>query len=66
MARLVEHEAQGPVEVKIGEQSVWICMCGLSKNEPYCDGSHKKTADEKAGKLYVYDKEGKRAEVQNR
>ena len=66
MARLVEHDAQGPVEVKVGEQSVWICSCGLSKNKPYCDGSHKKTADEEAGKLYVYDKEGKRAEVQNR
>jgi CDGSH-type Zn-finger protein len=21
----------------------WWCACGLSKNQPYCDGSHKPT-----------------------
>ncbi|MBI2581483.1 CDGSH iron-sulfur domain-containing protein [Candidatus Woesearchaeota archaeon] len=66
MARLVEHDAQGPVEVKAGSESRWICMCGLSKNKPYCDGSHKKTVDEEKGKVYVYDKEGRRTEVQSR
>jgi hypothetical protein len=29
-------------------------MCGLSSNQPFCDGSHKKTADEEADKLYRY------------
>lgn len=30
-------------------------MCSLSGNQPFfCDGSHKKTADEAAGKVYVY------------
>jgi len=33
----------------------WICKCGLSKNQPYCDGSHKLTKDEEPGKLYWYD-----------
>ena len=28
-----------PVEVKAG-QEVWWCTCGLSKNQPFCDGSH--------------------------
>jgi CDGSH-type Zn-finger protein len=28
-----------PVEVKAGE-SYWWCTCGLSKNQPFCDGSH--------------------------
>jgi len=38
-------------------------MCGLSNREPFCDGSHKKTLDEKEGKVYEYDEEGKRREV---
>jgi glutamate synthase domain-containing protein 2 len=29
-------------EVKKGEDNYW-CACGLSKNQPYCDGSHKST-----------------------
>jgi CDGSH-type Zn-finger protein len=30
------------VELKEGEQ-YWWCACGLSKNQPFCDGSHKVT-----------------------
>jgi CDGSH-type Zn-finger protein len=33
-------------------------MCGLSKNQPYCDRSHKRVADEEDGKTYEYDSEG--------
>ncbi len=53
--RLVKHTEQSPKEVKVGDESVWICMCGLSKNMPFCDGSHHKTKDEESGKLYIYD-----------
>ena len=38
-------------------------MCGLSKNQPFCDGSHKKTRDEEEGKVYEYDNEGHRSEI---
>ena len=31
------------VETKAG-QSYWWCACGLSKRQPFCDGSHKPTA----------------------
>ena len=34
---------------------MWICMCGLSRNQPFCDGSHKKIAGEEDGKTYEYD-----------
>jgi CDGSH-type Zn-finger protein len=31
-----------PVVVKEGK-SYWWCACGLSKNQPFCDGSHRPT-----------------------
>ncbi len=62
MARYVKRDATGPMEIKVGNESKWICMCGLSKNQPYCDGSHKMTAGEEPGKTYIY-KDGKRTEV---
>lgn len=65
MARLVKKESKGPMEVKVGGESRWICMCGLTKNAPFCDGAHKKTADEKEGHTYIYDAEGHRTEVKS-
>lgn len=32
-----------PVEVESGKDYYW-CSCGLSKNQPFCDGSHKTTS----------------------
>lgn len=61
--RKVLKSDQGPLEIKPQEKPVWICMCGLSKNQPYCDGSHKPTRDEEAGKVYEYDADGHRVEV---
>jgi CDGSH-type Zn-finger protein len=32
-----------PVEVEAGKSYFW-CSCGLSANQPFCDGSHKTTS----------------------
>ena len=59
MARLIRHEATGPIEVEPQEKSVWICACGLSQNLPHCDGSHKTARQEEPGKCYLYDQDRK-------
>lgn len=32
-----------PIEVEAGK-TYWWCSCGLSKSQPFCDGSHKPTS----------------------
>jgi len=66
MARIVRKTAKGPMEIKPQKESVWICMCGLSKNQPFCDSSHKMTLDEKEDTTYCYDDQGKREELKNK
>jgi len=63
MARLVKRTATGPYKVEVGGETKVICGCGLSKNQPFCDSTHKTTArTEEVGKLYWYDGEGNRNE----
>ena len=62
MARIIRMEGTGPVKVEPQDKPVFVCACGLTKNFPFCDGSHKKCEklEPDAGKVYVYDKANKR------
>lgn len=57
MARLVRHEADGPVKIEPQEKPIFVCACGLSQTFPICDGSHKGCRGETPGTLFVYDKD---------
>ena len=62
MARIRIFEKKSPLKAK---PDAWICMCGVSRNFPYCDGSHSRAnlEEEKEGKLYIYDEKLKRKRV---
>ncbi len=64
MARLVRHDRNRPYLIQVGDQNIAICACGLSKNKPYCDGTHKITRDEEPEKLVAYDEQHNRLVVQ--
>lgn len=59
MARLVKLTEKSPYKLQAGEQTYYMCQCGLSKKFPFCDGSHKRTRDEEDGKLYVYSEDSR-------
>lgn len=64
MPRYVRHTATGPIKIEPQQKPIWICACGLSKNPPFCDGSHKTCAGEDQGLHYEYLPDGTRREVQ--
>jgi CDGSH-type Zn-finger protein len=39
----IAQKAPYPVQVEAGKTYYW-CACGESKNQPFCDGSHRTTS----------------------
>ena len=64
MARIIKRTPVEPTRFVIDGKEQWLCKCGLSKNQPFCDGSHKLVKGEERGKLYWYDDAGQRHEIQ--
>ncbi|MCC7574136.1 CDGSH iron-sulfur domain-containing protein [Candidatus Woesearchaeota archaeon] len=60
MARLTRREETSPRAIKVGGETKWICMCGLTKNEPFCDNSHEFCTGEDEDSLYEYTETGER------
>ncbi|MEJ8810332.1 CDGSH iron-sulfur domain-containing protein [Variovorax ureilyticus] len=63
MARLVMRTRSKPYPIDIGGETQFICGCGLSANQPFCDGTHKLTRDEQEGTLCWYDADMQRKEI---
>ncbi len=68
MPREITHDAHGPHRIDESDLDeakgdIAICMCGLSEDYPFCDGSHAATQDEDPDTRYKYendDGDGKR------
>jgi CDGSH-type Zn-finger protein len=46
MARVVKRTRGGPYPVTVGGETKYICGCGLSNTQPFCNGTHKISREE--------------------
>jgi CDGSH-type Zn-finger protein len=67
MAREVTHTEDGPIyldedDVDPEKGDIAVCLCGLSDEHPFCDGSHRAVEDEPEGRRFKY-VDGERREI---
>jgi CDGSH-type Zn-finger protein len=60
MSRAIVHTETGPRkldedDIDPEKGDIAVCQCGLSKEYPFCDGSHRATEDESDDRLYKYE-----------
>ena len=61
MTRIIEHTETGPLAVdkdSVPGAHIHVCRCGLSQRPPLCDGTHRITRNEPAGRLVRYQRRG--------
>jgi CDGSH-type Zn-finger protein len=61
MPRLIRLTHTSPIKLEPSDKPTWVCACGLSRNFPLCDGTHKtcRAAETDPNALYVYDADRK-------
>lgn len=58
MARLVAFKDTEPKEITVGNTTIKICRCGLTRNKDgLCDQTHMIARDENPNATYFYDKD---------
>lgn len=61
MTRIIESSQTGPVAIpkdSVPGAHIHVCRCGLSQKPPLCDGTHRITRNEPAGRLVRYERIG--------
>lgn len=73
--RIVSHERSTPYKMKVRDLPgaekldpssrvldlpIEFCGCGLSRDKPFCDGSHRIARDEESSHIYVYGENNER------
>lgn len=61
MTRIIEHAETSPIAVpkdSVPGSHIHVCRCGLTRDAPLCDGSHRVARREQPGRLVRYSQQG--------